>query len=266
MADTAAGHGAPALSLSFAQLSLAGGRPSNQDAIGAVQAGPLACFVVSDGAGGHAGGEIASAAVVDTVIAAFKGAPACGEAALAGWIAQAGALVARGQAQRPELGAMSATVAALVIDRTRRLAVWAHLGDTRLYLFRAGALLHQTRDHSLVRQLIDAGLAGPDASRTHAKRHVLYGAVGGGGGDGDTAAQVQPPFALLPGDVFLLCSDGLWEWVDEAEMAHTLAQSAGMQDWLDALCAAADGNSAQAAAAADGRDNLTALALRVDAA
>lgn len=265
---TAASEAGPApLSLSIAQVSNIGGRSSNQDAIGSAKAGPLACFVLSDGAGGHVGGEIASATVVDTIIDAFDAAPACTGAALSDWIGLAAADVALGQSQQAELRTMSATVAALAIDCAAGLAIWAHLGDTRLYLFRAGVLLLQTRDHSLVQQLIDAGLAAADASRTHAKRHVLYGAIGvDADADAGITAQVAPPFALQAGDVFLLCTDGLWEWVNEAEMARTLAQCASVADWLDALCEAADSNSAKASPHAEGRDNLTALALRMDRA
>jgi serine/threonine protein phosphatase PrpC len=253
---------ARSVALDIAEVSCIGGRSSNQDACARSDNGALVCLVVADGAGGHEGGEIASALVVQAVIGAFERSPGCTQALLRALIARATADVQQQKIGRPRLASMSATVATVLLDRARGEASWAHLGDTRIYLFRGGRVLHATRDHSLVQQLIDGGLAFGADPRTHKRRNVLYAAVGA---ESDVLPDVQPPLALLPGDAILICSDGLWEWVTEDVMEACLvfaANGGGAQAWLDALCAAAD---AASAGASDTRDNFTAQAVLVGA-
>ncbi|HEY1151504.1 MAG TPA: protein phosphatase 2C domain-containing protein [Pseudoduganella sp.] len=250
------------VALDIAEMSRIGGRSSNQDACARSDNGALVCLVVADGAGGHEGGEIASALAVQAVIGAFEGSPGCSQALLRALIARATLDVQQQKIGRPQLAAMSATVATVLLDRANGEAAWAHLGDTRIYLFRNGRVLHATRDHSLVQQLIDGGLALGADPRTHKRRNVLYAAIGA---ESDVPPSIQPPLALLPGDAILICSDGLWEWVTEDVMEAclaTAAQAGGAQAWLDALCAAADQASA---GSSDTRDNYTAQAVIVGA-
>jgi serine/threonine protein phosphatase PrpC len=247
--------------LSWASVSDIGMRSSNQDTIGRVEQDGMACFVVSDGAGGHAGGEIASKLVVDAVVEKFTAESAFGARALLAYVGHAVASVARGKLQTLQHHDMSATVAALLVDAGNGLAVWAHLGDTRIYLFRAGRLHAVSKDHSLTQQLIDAGYARADQLREHPQRNILYAAIGA---EGDTpVASSGEPLALQPGDAFLLCTDGLWEWVREADMAQALAAAADVSAWLDALCALARAN---VAAADKQHDNFSAYAVLVQAA
>jgi PPM family protein phosphatase len=247
------------LTVSVAQVSGVGGRQTNQDALGSVQRGDLACFVVSDGAGGHEGGEIASKIVVQSVVAGFELAMSAGEpfneAVLQSCIAHAVAEVARGKEGIDHLESMSATVAAVLVDRKRGQSAWAHLGDTRVYLFRDGRLLHMTKDHSLIQQVIDAGLADGADARTDPRRNLLYAAIGA---ENDVPPAIQPLTALRSGDAILICTDGLWEWVTEDAMEHCCSHAGNAREWLAALCAAADENSA---ASAKTRDNFTAQAL-----
>jgi serine/threonine protein phosphatase PrpC len=245
------------LTLATAQVTGIGGRDANQDALGTRACSSLSCFVVADGAGGHRGGEIASSLVVDSLLDAFAAAPGFGPAALRGWIDQAAQALARSQAERTGLQAMHATVAALLIDAGRHQATWGHLGDTRVYLFRDHRVAHVTRDHSLAQQFIDAGLAADPDPRHHPQRSVLYAALGT---EGEVAPVLQPVLALAPGDVLLLCTDGLWELVTEAQMEGALAAARSVQGWLAALCAIADATHTSAPRE---RDNFTALAVWV---
>jgi serine/threonine protein phosphatase PrpC len=247
-----------AVKLSWAQASETGMRETNQDAIGAARNGDLACFVIADGTGGHHGGEVASRMVVDTVLGAFCAAPAFGAAALLSYIADAGAKVANAKRADPRLSDMSTTVAALLVDQHSARAVWAHLGDTRIYLFRAGRLHAVTKDHSLTQQLIDAGYVAHDQLRAHPQRNVLLAAVGAEGEATVTAS--DDAIALQAGDALLACSDGLWEWVDESAMEQTLSATARSEDWLAAMCKAAD---AAVLAAGKVRDNYSVYAIRV---
>jgi serine/threonine protein phosphatase PrpC len=243
--------------LSWAQASDVGMRAANQDAIGAARNGDLACFVIADGTGGHHGGEVASRLAVDAVLGGFCAAPKFGAPALLSYAAQATASVAGAKRADPDVAAMSTTVAALLIDSQAARAVWAHLGDSRIYLFRAGRVHAVTRDHSLAQQLVDAGYASAGELRLHPQRNILLSALGA---EGDFAVAASDEFALEAGDALLACSDGLWEWVLDAEMEQDLSATARSEDWLAAMCARAD---AAVAAAGKERDNYSAYAIRV---
>jgi serine/threonine protein phosphatase PrpC len=247
-----------AVKLSWAQASEIGMRATNQDAMGAARNGALTCFVVADGTGGHHGGEVASRLVADAVLGAFGAAPAFGAAALQAYVGKSIDSVAHARAADAELADMSSTVAALLVDEHAARAVWAHLGDTRIYLFRAGRVLAVTKDHSLTQQLIEAGYASADQLRVHPQRHILVAAVGA---EGDVPVAVSDgAIALEAGDALLVCSDGLWEWVQENEMEQALATSARSEDWLAAMCAIAD---SAVKAAGKVRDNYSVYAIRV---
>ncbi|MES2152793.1 MAG: PP2C family serine/threonine-protein phosphatase [Pseudomonadota bacterium] len=249
------------LRLSWASVSELGARASNQDALGQAQHGAVHCFVVSDGAGGHEGGEVASRIVVDSIVEQFNRAPGFGSAPLLACVGHAIANVALGQRAAPHRHDMSATVAALLVEQDAARAVWAHLGDTRLYLFRGERLHAVSKDHSLTQQLIDAGYAKAAQLRVHPQRNLLYAAVGA---VGETPiASSEGEVALAAGDAFLLCTDGLWEWAMEADMEATLAHAIDGADWLAQLCALAAVNSA---ASGKARDNFSAYAIMLAAA
>ena len=244
--------------LAWTRISEIGMRASNEDSLGDAVAGPLHCFIVSDGAGGHQAGEVASRIVVDSMLEQFQRAPAFGSAALNGLAGHAITSVAKNKQLQPRHHDMSATLAALLIDGAKAQAVWAHLGDSRIYLFRDGRVHSVSKDHSLTQQLIDAGYAKAEQLRVHPQRNILFAAVGA---EGETpVAVIEAPVDLLPGDALLLCSDGLWEWVHETDMERTLAASSSTEQWLAAMCRIAD---AGVAAAAKVRDNYTAYAIGV---
>jgi len=244
--------------LSWTRINEIGKRPTNQDTVGEAFHDPLACFVVADGAGGHEGGEIASRVVVDSVLASFRQQPGFGPDALLGYAANASSDVAKRKQREPGLADMSTTVAALLVDRARGQALWAHLGDTRIYLFRQARLHAMSKDHSMTQQLIDAGYARAEQLRLHPQRNILFAAIGA---EGDTAIELSAGVsALLPGDALLICSDGLWEWVVEADMERTLAQSASSADWLARMRRLADDNIINTGKV---RDNYSAYAIFV---
>jgi PPM family protein phosphatase len=255
MADMA--NDAP-VRLSWAKRCETGMRASNQDAIGDAAQNEMACFVVSDGAGGHEGGEVASNIVVGAVLQKFLGESSFGVRALLSYVGQAIVEVAQQRRSVPRLHDMSATVAALLIDQGNGRAVWAHLGDTRIYLFRDGRLFAVTRDHSLTQQLIDAGYAKAGQLRSHPQRNILLAAIGA---EGDTSvAASEDVVELQDGDALLICTDGLWEWVLEAEMERLLCATPTAEQWMAAMCRLADTNIAPTGKS---RDNYSAYAIRV---
>jgi serine/threonine protein phosphatase PrpC len=129
---------------------------------------------------------------------------------------------------------MHSTVVALFVDLTCQEALWGHAGDSRLYLFRDGVMLSHTRDHSVVQLMADAGLLMPEQIRTHPRRSELQSALGSA--PEDLLVSIVPrPWRLKPRDAFLLCTDGLWEYVNEAEMCASLNRAADPADWLAKL-------------------------------
>jgi PPM family protein phosphatase len=244
------------LTLSSAHVTCIGDRQTNQDAQACAQQGDLACFVISDGAGGHAGGELASSIVVNAVIGSFLQELSFSVRALECYIRQAIEQVVEGKAADVRYTDMCATVAAVLIDRENRAALWAHLGDTRVYLFRQDTLHRLTRDHSVVQQFIDAGYCAPDALRTHPQRSVLYASIGSGGEVEPEALQQSEP--LQAGDAFLLCTDGFWEWISDTDMECSLNAASSVDDWLMKMQEIVERNGKNSAKF---RDNFTAQAI-----
>lgn len=243
------------MKLDIAVLSRPGGRPRNEDACGYTMSDTGCCWVVSDGAGGHGGGDVASRTVVGNIVREFSWSPVVSAEAIATLIRGANLAVLVKQKTRPELHDMRATVAVLMIDRSREIALWGHLGDTRIYGFRDGRLWLQSRDHSVLQSMIDAGYGSAALLRSHPRRGVLLHALGG-------EEQMQPsvaeaPVLLRDGDAFLLCTDGLWEAAEEAVIERLLAGSAGTAEWLAVL-------EAEVLRRAGPRhDNYSAIAVRV---
>ena len=130
-----------------------------------------------------------------------------------------------------------------------------NLGDSRCYVFRHNEVIAQSYDHSLVQRFIDAGLYPADKLREHPKRNVLYASLGAN-------EETIDPFVsdasidLLSGDGVLLCSDGVWELVDEKTMGRLHAMSATVGQWRDHIVAAVRGRMAP------GHDNFSALVVR----
>lgn len=237
------------MNVSCAHFTGAGTRANNQDCVGFQVSNDRACFVVSDGVGGAAGGELAARYAVDALLACWRAsqrpvaelAPACVGAANA-------AILAR-QANDDSHRQMSATVVALFLDRREATAQWVHVGDSRLYRFRRGALVDRTRDHSVTQQLADAGFPANGVSA-----HFLHMALGM---QGPLAASESGVHSLQDGDVFLLCTDGFWQLVPESTIEHRLRIVQSVDDWaclLEHEASRHPGNQQSA-------DNYSALAV-----
>lgn len=247
------------LHLAAAMLSDRGRlRQTNQDACGA--RADRAAYVVCDGMGGAAGGEIASRMAVETFLAGFTTVPpSAGErtrAALGAAIRAANAAVFREASRRQELQGMGTTLVALVFAPAHATGEGAtawlgHVGDSRCYRWRAGELTQLTEDHSLVEEQVRAGRLSRLEAGTSPMRNIITRAVG-------SQATVQATIAMHSverGDLYLLASDGLTRELEHAAIAAALECG----DALDAICR----NLVDAANAAGGRDNVTVLAVRV---
>ncbi|MFB8387655.1 PP2C family protein-serine/threonine phosphatase [Microbacterium sp. NPDC055910] len=190
-------------------------RSNNQDS---GYAGPN-LFVVADGMGGHAGGDVASSLAVarlEAVDQPFTSPPEA-EEALREAIADTAVELIDTVHVRPELAGMGTTVSALVM--VDDYAVIAHIGDSRIYLYRDGALTQITTDHTFVQRLVDSGRITPEEARYHPRRSVLMRVLGDMATEPEIDTFVMP---TLPGDRWLLCSDGLSGVVDDAHLAKVL--------------------------------------------
>jgi serine/threonine protein phosphatase PrpC len=218
------------MKLEIAQVSKTGGRPQNEDACG-VWSGEDACFcVLSDGAGGHGGGAVASKLAVKHVLQAFQQTPDCSAAALQSAMRRANDAIGREQTTQAALQSMRATAVVLAVDTRRLEARWGHLGDSRLYCLRGSRILEQTRDHSVVQSMVDAGYVPMESLRSLPERSKLLAALGD---SQHFVPAISPkPHAVRGGDLFLLCSDGFWEHVEEAEIEASAARAVSAEGWL----------------------------------
>jgi protein phosphatase len=135
--------------------------------------------------------------------------------------------------------------AAFVQDGT---AYVANIGDSRTYLFRNGDLTPLTKDHSLVARLVEAKQIEPEDIYTHPQRNLIYRSLGAGHKTVDPDVFHE---GLQPGDILLLCSDGLWEMVHDSDLARVLREQHEPQKACDILIDLANDNG--------GEDNITAV-------
>jgi serine/threonine protein phosphatase PrpC len=221
------------MQLKISVLSKPGSRSTNEDAFG-VWSNAHACFcVMSDGAGGHSGGGVASKLAVKEVLEWFYRTPDPAAEALAAALKTANDAIVDAQRGCSEVSDMRATVLVVAFDTVRSMARWAHIGDTRLYCFRRQRIVAQTRDHSVVQSMVDAGYLEPENLRTAPRRNALLAALG----DAETfePSVESRQFPVRDGDVFLLCTDGFWEYLDESQMESALQMADSPEAWLRQL-------------------------------
>jgi len=242
--------------IELALMSEQGGRDGNEDACGHWHSERYLCCVLADGAGGHGGGDIASKYAVSHVLQSYANLPAHTPQALHMLLADTNRALLAQRAGHAELRNMHSTVVVLSIDLQARSALWGHCGDSRLYAFRDGRLAQRTKDHSLVQSLIDGGMLDEAGARVHSRRSELYSALGTDGTD--LQISVSPaPWPLRGHDVLMLCTDGLWEWLTDEEIAAALSFAPDPQAWLNDL----GQRVVSASADKPNHDNYTALAL-----
>jgi serine/threonine protein phosphatase PrpC len=227
MSEREAGPGAPV----WASLSSRGGRPDNQDRCGDVATPTGRAFIVADGLGGHAAGAVAALACVEAGLDALKGPGPLSPARLQAAFDAAQHAVQ--DAPRRDASAEGCRTTAVILEIGLGGAIWGHVGDTRLYHFRGGRILHQTLDHSMPQALVQAGSIRPEEIRKHPERNRLLKSLGGEGEA--TPTLLDAPVVLEPNDAFLLCTDGFWELATEEEMVATLADAGGPAAWLERM-------------------------------
>lgn len=199
-------------------------------------------FMVADGMGGHAGGDVASALTtrdVASIDSEFFDDPQEAAKALEQRLLEANRMLSRTVTTRSELAGMGTTFCGFLTVGDQ-LAT-AHIGDSRLYLYRDGELTQQSKDHTFVQRLVDSGRITEEEAATHPRRSVLMRVLG----DVDSAPEVDT--AVLdtrPGDLWLLCSDGLCGYVEDEIIAQILAQRGSLDETVEQLVDVTLGNGA----------------------
>jgi len=195
-------------------------RERNEDGFCAREADAL--WAVADGMGGHEGGEWASAKLVELLdIVDLPDSFEPASAAVVEAIREAnGAILAEARKRRRQMGS---TIVALLVREGRYAVLW--VGDSRAYLLRDGALLRLSTDHTQVQEMVARGIMRPEEAVGHPMGHILSRAVG----VGEEVRVDRVTGEVRPGDVFLVCSDGLHGYVEEAEIARLLARSSPEQ-------------------------------------
>jgi protein phosphatase len=247
------------LTLEFASLSDRGKiRLNNEDAFGhLVPATPAelaekgAVFVVADGMGGHRGGEIASRIAVRTILAFYS---ADGEQdrshALAFAFREANKTIIEESIADSALFGMGTTCTALALHDGH--AYFAHVGDSRGYMIRAGEISQITHDHSIVGEMVRSGIISDEDARHHPKRNVITRSLGA---QEDTAADMPAtPLPLQADDVFVLCSDGLTTYLTDDDISAAVAANEPEEACKQMVKMANE---------AGGRDNITVQVITV---
>lgn len=217
-------------------------RKQNEDAAWFDEA--RAVFAVADGMGGHLAGEVASRMAIEAVQRMARENERPGIAALREAVACAHETILAHAQDHIECAGMGTTLSVLWLGEN--YAYIAHVGDSRIYRLREGSLTQITQDHSLVEELVRAGLITREQARTHPRRNIITRALG-------THGENEPDMLVTDvqdGDVFLLCTDGLTGMVPDDEIERTL-RDCGMEEAADRLLALA--------LDAGGRDNVTLI-------
>ena len=213
-------------------LSNQGGRQANEDSVAVARSPFGALCVLADGLGGHGMGDVASQLVCRHIKEQFsKWQGRDMEAFLRDSFDTAQTCLTLEQARLNARDRMKTTAVAVMTDE--KTVRWAHVGDSRLYYFKDGALVGRTLDHSVPQKLVAAGEITEDQIRGHEKRNQLYRVMG--------KPWKKPAYVLgesvcfRDNQVFLLCSDGFWEYIVEEKMEELLKKSVTPREWIEAM-------------------------------
>jgi len=208
-------------------------------------------YLVCDGMGGHNAGQIASELAAKQFLHAYYHLGGTAQEAARHAILQAHHYIAEMASKVPSRYGMGTTLTALMLKQDE--GILAHVGDSRCYRLREGVFEQLSRDHTLVARLVEQGIITPEQARYHPQRNVIRQAVG----VADPAEPLEPDietFALQAGDLYLLCSDGLTDMVDDAEIEAILREEPPTRAaWRLVDRALANG----------GRDNITVVLVQI---
>jgi len=238
-----------------AEVSLLGDRDENQDRCGVLETPESVLLAVLDGMGGHAGGAKAAEAALASLRRSFEsaGPDVAPEAFLKDAVARAHRDVVAIGSNLPIASRPRATCAVCLVRAGQ--ASWAHVGDARVYQLRDGAVLDRTRDHTPVEQLLQDGLITEAEILGHPMRHYVEFCLGGLTELPEIS--VAGPHPIEPGDILVVCSDGLWSGIADPELAASARDALALDGWIARVAGRAVRQTTPYS------DNTTAVALRL---
>lgn len=242
------------MKFSIAQGSRQGPRPYNQDRLAYSYHRHAILMVLADGMGGHKHGDVAAEIAVKSMVESFQreSKPMIAQPAqfLREQIGQVHDVIENVRVRKKLTESPRTTIVVALIQHNKLFC--AHVGDSRLYLYRNGLEEFQTQDHSVVQSLLREGRITAEQIERHPHRNKIYNCLGG---DKPPNVELADPMPLKEGDVILLCSDGVWNKVVDFTMAqHMLA--ANIQDGITRLL-----DDAEHESVTDG-DNMSAIAMQ----
>lgn len=233
-------------------FTTAGGREENQDSAAWREEKQCAIYVLADGLGGHQNGKLASASVSEALVRAWETEkPGNAEEWLQDRLGRANEMLLKLQEKKKCV--MKTTAVVLLIDGTR--AAWANTGDSRLYHLSGSELTHVTEDHSVAYKKYKAGEITREQINTDEDQSCLLKAIGG-------AERWEPDIMscdIRPGDGFLLCSDGMWEYIYDNEILVDWLKAESAKKWAELLLLRAIRR------VEPGNDNLTVMTIMTEA-
>lgn len=190
-------------------------RKANEDYFGTFRGAFGTLVVVCDGMGGHKGGAVASRLAVEVIKTHFESLDKEFDPReeLRKALIEASNTILEKAAEDDELTGMGSTAVVLLIQDN--ISYYAHVGDSRIYHIRCKEIKQITKDHSLVQQMVDAGMITEKAAKNHPKKNVITRALGS---DGNAEPEVSEALELCKNDKFVLCSDGLTGFVEDNEI------------------------------------------------
>ena len=236
-------------------ISLQGDRDKNQDRCVVLSYSGCALLLLADGMGGHPKGEMAAQILVDTGRTAFKAAskPIDDPRGFLDKVLSSAheQIAAYGHNHKPPIDPRSTAVAALVQNGS---AYWAHVGDSRLYMFRGYRIIQRTTDHSFVEQMRGRGLLAEGDQAEQRYRNLVTRCLGGTGKP--FSASHGHSIDMAPRDILLLCSDGLWSQISDERLIVQMRHHGSLKRMANELARSA------AQTGAPSSDNVTLVALR----
>ncbi len=227
-------------------------RSGNEDTY--LMASDRGLFIVADGMGGHAAGEVASDMATRLVAEEYRPARGMSDdelmAQMVGAIRAANAAIFRRTLQEQDKRGMGTTATVLALLPRRYLI--GQVGDSRAYILRGGVLTQLSKDHSYVQEQVDAGRLSPEEARVHPYANVITRCVGSNG-------DVVPDLflgTLEVGDLLLLASDGLTGMLEDEDVRHIMASDESLEQMVDRLIADANRRG--------GLDNITVVLVKIE--
>ena len=236
------------------QSSRQGPRAYNQDRLAYSYSKDALLMVLADGMGGHRHGEVAAQLAVKTLTEAFQrlAMPTLPSPAkfLIDHIQQVHDMIENVREENDYLESPRTTIVAAIIQRNTLYC--AHVGDSRLYHFRDGHLLFRTEDHSIVQSLYRKGLINKDEMATHPYRNKIYNCLGG---ENPPQIDLSDKHELQDGDILLLCTDGIWNVIDDKAI-RVILMSGMINETVNHMLETAEKNSDHTG------DNMSAIGLQ----